>query len=71
MRYLGNYKDWVKSELLDRVLSEQGDVRPGAEQNTKSIEQYNTWKEKENIGAAWSFHYNELGFYSYLYVCPK
>ena len=61
MRYLGNFKNWVRQDLLDTVLSSTGQVRPGQEESNKSKEQYKQWGDIEPIGAKWSFHYNEIG----------
>lgn len=61
MRYLGNYKSWVRDDLLQAVLEQSGQPRPGVEENKSSAQQGTPWKDIPLTGAKWSFHYNEIG----------
>ncbi len=61
MIHLGNFKNWVNKDLLDKVLNQEGQKRPGAEESIGSKQQESPWTNIENIGAKWSFYYNEIG----------
>jgi hypothetical protein len=56
MRHLGNFKDWVKPHILDKILTTDGQVRPGAEENESSKQQYNEWNLTEAAGAKFYFY---------------
>jgi hypothetical protein len=61
MKFLGNFSDWVKPNIVDILMNSTGQVRPGAEESQASKEQYKQWGDIEPVGAKWSFHYNEIG----------
>jgi hypothetical protein len=61
MRYQGNFKRWVRQDILEHVLNNTGQVRPGVEENEASKKQYSEWSNIEPVGSKWSFHYNEVG----------
>lgn len=61
MLYHGNYKDWVQQDLFNNVLNSTGEVGPGRELNEASKQQGDVWKDITNVGAQWSFHYEEIG----------
>jgi hypothetical protein len=61
MKFLGNFSDWVKPDILKYILNNPGQVRPGLEENKSSIQQVEEWKNIQVPGAKWSFHYEEVG----------
>ena len=63
MKFLGNYKNWIDNNVIEYILNNEGEVRPGTEQAEKSKEQYAEYIKSNATanGAHWSFHYNEVG----------
>lgn len=61
MKYLGNYKNWVKQVILDTVMNNEGEVRPGKEESEKARAQGKDYQGIDVPGAKWRFYYEEIG----------
>jgi hypothetical protein len=68
MKFIGNYKNWIDDNILEIILSTDGDQRPGKELSLKSQQQYNDAKSSSySEGAKWSFYYEEhLGITNFI-----
>lgn len=63
MKYLGNYKSLIQPNVIEHILNNKGEQRPGAEEAESSKKQYDilTQTNAKFEGAHWSFYYNEVG----------
>ena len=68
MRYLGNYKDWIKPEWINELISNQGTARPCNGKRPDSPEEHTEYATARAAGYKdsdtyfWMFDKNNLPF---------
>ena len=46
MQFIGNYKDWVKDEYIDYMMSNDGTPRPSTKGSNPNSEEFRKAKER-------------------------
>lgn len=60
MKYIGNYKDWIKKEWVDYLLNNNGTPRPSTTKENPDTEEFRlASKVGYNLSQTWWYHYTD------------